>query len=198
MWSAMFRISKTRPSAGFTLVEVLIAVAILITIAVGVAQLIAVATRAIRAAREHSSAVILAAAKMDQLRSLAWTYEPPAPGLRAVPRSDRATDVSHPSHASTGAGLAASPAGTLGANMPPYVDYIDDAGRWVGHDADPPANAVFIRRWAVWPLPADPERTLVLQVLVTTVRDDRSRATEWSGRTGVEALLVSVRTRKAQ
>ena len=82
--------------------------------------------------------------------------------------------------------------------MPPYVDYLDDAGRWVGHDADPPANAVFIRRWAVWPLPADPERTLVLQVLVTTVRDDRSRATEWNGRTGVEALLVSVRTRKAQ
>jgi prepilin-type N-terminal cleavage/methylation domain-containing protein len=194
----MFRIRKPQPPAGFTLVEVLIAIAILITIAVGVAQLIAVATRAIRAAREHSSAVILAAAKMDQLRALAWTYEPSAPGLRAVPRSDRATDVSHPNHAPTGAGLDVSPAGTLGANMPPYVDYVDDAGRWVGHGADPPANAVFIRRWAVWPLPADPERTLVLQVLVTTVRDDRSRATEWTGRTGVEALLVSVRTRKAQ
>ena len=73
-------------------------------------------------------------------------------------------------------------ADTLGANTPPYVDYLDDAGRWVGHDADPPESAVFIRRWAVSPLPADPERTLVLQVLVTTVRDDRSRATAWRGR----------------
>jgi hypothetical protein len=142
--------------------------------------------------------VILAAAKMDQLRSLAWTYDRPAAGVPAVPRSDRTSDLSHPSHAAVGAGLAASPPGTLGANTPPYVDYLDDAGRWVGHDAEPPATAVYIRRWAVWPLPADPERTLVLQVLVTTVRDDRSRAAEWSGRTGVEALLVSVRTRKAQ
>ncbi len=194
----MSRIRRPSRSSGFTLVEVLIAVAIFITIAVGVAQLVAVSTRAIRASREHSSAVIFAAAKMDQLRSLAWAYEPPAPGVPAVPRSDRATDVSHPNHAPDGAGLQASPAGTLGTNMPPYVDYLDDAGRWVGHDSDPPANAVFIRRWAVWPLPADPERTLVLQVLVTTVRDDRSRAAEWNGRTGVEAVLVSVRTRKAQ
>ena len=82
--------------------------------------------------------------------------------------------------------------------MPRWVDYLDDSGRWVGHDSDPPADAVFIRRWSVRPLPADPERTLVLQVLVTTVRDDRSRSTPWSTRTGVEALLVTVRTRKGQ
>jgi prepilin-type N-terminal cleavage/methylation domain-containing protein len=190
-------IRRPSPSAGFTLVEVLIAVAIFTTIAIGVAQLIAVSTRAIRAAREHSSAVVLAAAKMDQLRSLAWTYDPPEAGL-PVPRSDRTTDVSHPSHPATGAGLGPSPAGTLATNVPPFVDYLDDQGRWVGHESNPPASAVFIRRWAVSPLPTDPERTLVLQVLVTTVRDDRSRAAEWRGRTGVEALLVSVRTRKAQ
>jgi type II secretory pathway pseudopilin PulG len=185
-------------ASGFTLVEVLFAVAILITIAVGVAQLIAAATRAVRSAREHSSAVILAAAKMDQLRALAWAYEPSAPGVPAVPRSDRATDVSHPAHVPGGAGLRASPAGTLVTSVPPYVDYLDDDGRWVGHDSAPPAGAVFIRRWAVRPLPDDPERTLVLQVLVTTVRDDRSRVAAWNGRTGVEALLVSVLTRKAQ
>jgi len=196
--SSMSSIRRSTPSSGFTLIEVLIAVAMFITIALGVAQLIAVATRAIRAAREHTSAVILAAAKMDQLRSLAWAYEPAAPGVPAVPRSDRTTDISHPDHAPDGSGLEASPAGTLSRNTPPYVDYLDGAGRWVGHDTDPPADAVFIRRWAVRPLPADPDRTLVLQVLVTTVHDDRSRATEWSGRSGVEALLVSARTRKGQ
>ena len=185
-------------ASGFTLVEVLIALAIFITIALGVAQLIAVSTRAMRASREQTSAVILAAAKMDQLRSLAWTYESSAAGAPGVPRSDRTTDVSHPDHADDGAGLESSPAGVLGSSMPPWVDYLDGAGRWVGHGTNPPSDAVFIRRWAVRPLPADPERTLVLQVLVTTVRDDRARATEWSARAGTDALLVSVRTRKGQ
>jgi prepilin-type N-terminal cleavage/methylation domain-containing protein len=194
----MFRLQRQSRSPGFTLVEVLIAVAIFVTIAIGVAQLIAVSTRAMRAAREQTTAVILAAAKMDELRALAWTYEPPLPGEPAVPRSDRTTDLSDPDHADDGVGLAASPPATLASNMPGWVDYLDDSGRWVGHDTDPPADAVFIRRWAVRPLPADPERTLVLQVLVTTVRDDRSRSTPWSTRTGVEALLVTVRTRKGQ
>ena len=190
---------RSRPSSsGFTLVEVLVAVAIFTTIAVGVAQLIAVATRATRAAREQTSSVIFAAAKMDQLRSLAWSYEPTLAGVPALPRSDRTTDVSHPGHAANGVGLQASPAGTLVANVPPNVDYLDNLGRWVGNGSSPPAGAVFIRRWAVRPLLADPERTLVLQVLVTTVRDDQSRAAPWSARAGVEALLVSVRTRKGQ
>lgn len=194
----MSRILRVPRSPGFTLVEVLIALAIFITIALGVAQLIAVSTRAMRAAREQTSAVILAAAKMDELRALAWTYESALPDEPAVPRSDRTTDLSNPGHRDDGAGLEATPPGALQSNMPGWVDYLDDAGRWVGHDRDPPADAVFIRRWSVRPLPADPERTLVLQVLVTTVRDDRSRATPWSRRTGVDALLVSVRTRKGQ
>ena len=128
----MFRTDRPSSASGFTLVEVLIAVAIFITLSVGVAQLIAVATRAVRAARERTSAAILAGAKMEQLRSLAWTYFPPEPGDPALARSDRTTDVSHPAHASNGAGLQASPVGTLGSNTPPYVDYVDGAGRWVG------------------------------------------------------------------
>ena len=194
----MPRIRFASRSSGFTLVEVLIAVAILIAISVGVAQLIAVSTHAMRAAREQTSTVVLAAAKMDQLRSLAWSYEPTASGVPALPRSDRVTDVSHPAHGLNGVGLRASPEGTLARNMPPYVDYLDRSGRWVGHGDDVPANASFIRRWAVRPLPDDPDRTLVLQVLVTTVHDDQSRMTDWTRRTGVDALLVSVRTRRSQ
>ena len=194
----MFRTDRQSSASGFSLVEVLIAVAIFITLSVGVAQLIAVATRAVRAARERTSAAILAGAKMEQLRSLAWTYFPPEAGEPALARSDRTTDVSHPAHASNGAGLQVSPVGTLGSNTPPYVDYVDDRGRWVGNGTDPPPGAVFIRRWAVRPVATDPEQTLVLQVLVTTVRDDRSRTTAWSGAAGVDAVLVSVLTRKGQ
>jgi type II secretory pathway pseudopilin PulG len=183
---------------GFALIEALIAVAIFVAIAAGIAQLIAVSARAVRSSREQTTAVVLAAAKIDQLRSLAWTYEWSASGFAAVPRSDRTTDVSHPGLAAGGAGLQASSPAALVTNTTNYVDYLDGSGRWVGHDNDPPADAVYVRRWSVRSLPDAPERTLVLQVLVATVRDDRSRLTPWSRRTGTEALLVSVRTRTGQ
>ena len=184
-------------NSGFTLVEAVIAVGLCVTAAVGVAQLIGVATRAVRSARERTSTVIFAAAKMDELRSLSWTYEQSLSDTPAIPRSDFETDVSQPHHPQSGPGLSASPDGTLAANTLGYVDYLDDAGRWVGRDTRPPSDAVFVRRWAIWPLSADPERTLVLQVLVTTVRDDRARGA-WTGPTGSDALLWSVRTRKGQ
>ena len=179
--------SRTASFSGFTLIEVLIAIGILVMAAVSLAQILVLAAKATRAGREQTTASILAAAKMDQLRALSWT----------VDASDLSTNVSHPPLGADGAGLIASPADALTRNSPPYVDYLDDGGSWVGNGAEPPGNAVFIRRWAVVPLPADPDRTLLLQVLVTTVALERTRSPDpWSGRTGTEALLVSVRTRK--
>jgi hypothetical protein len=189
---------RVSSAAGLTLVEVLIAVALCLTLALGVAQLIAVSTRAVRTAREHAAAVIFAAAKMDELRSLAWTYEAASPGETAIPRSDLVTNISHPDHTADGPGLSESPTNTLSTNTPLYVDYLDGAGRWLGHDAAPPANAVFVRRWAVRPLSADPQRTILLQVLVRTMRDERSRVGDWQAPSGSDALLVSVRTRMGQ
>ena len=94
-----------------------------------------------------------------------------------------------------GPGLQPSPAGTLSANRPPFVDYLDREGRWVGNGAGPPRTAVFIRRWAVAQGGADGYRTIVLQVLVTTVAQDRARAGAWQRRSGTEVLLVSFRMR---
>jgi prepilin-type N-terminal cleavage/methylation domain-containing protein len=193
MWSS----STRRAPEGFTLIEVLIALTILVTIAVGMAQLVSLAAVTMRSAREQTSSVILAAAKMGQLRALAWTFEPPIVGELPVARSDVTTNVSHPAFGDDGPGLRASPPGTLAANVPPYVDYLDEAGSWIGNDAEPPPGAVFIRRWAVVPLPSDPDRTLVLQVLVTTVRLDAARPPgTWRERAGAESLLVTIRTRK--
>ena len=149
-------------------------------------------------ARLHTTAVILAAAKMEELRSLAWTFASTVPGDPALPASDRATDLSRPDRPSGGRGLQPSPPGTLATNTPPYVDFLDASGRWVGNDAAAPATAAFVRRWAVVALPQDPERTLVLYVLVSPVVEDAARAAAWHRRTGMEALLASVRTRKAQ
>jgi type II secretory pathway pseudopilin PulG len=183
---------------GFTLVEVLIAIGLFVAVAIGVAQLVAIAVRATRASRARTTAAILAAAKMDQLRSLAWTYEPEEPAMAPVPRSDFTTNLSLPSYQAGGSGLRPSPPDALSRSTPQYVDYLDDGGRWVGNGLDPPAEAVFIRRWCVRPLPDDPDRTLVLEVLVTTTAIDRARPVgSWVGRSGVEALLVSVRTRRA-
>jgi len=59
---------------------------------------------------------------------------------------------------------------------------------------------VYIRRWSIEPLPTNPNNTLVLQVLVTTVK----RESEMAGAQGPrrrmadDALIVSVKTRKAR
>jgi type II secretory pathway pseudopilin PulG len=155
-------------AAGFTLIEVLIAIGLFVTMAIGVAQLMAIAIETNRAAREQTSAVGLAASKMDQLVAAAVADGSP------------------------------SPPGTLARSVAPYVDYLDEAGRVVGAGADPPGDAVFIRRWSIAPLPSDPDHAVALSVLVTTIRLERLRgAVPWQQRTGAEALLVSIRARQA-
>jgi prepilin-type N-terminal cleavage/methylation domain-containing protein len=189
--------SARSPAAGFTLVEVLIALALLTTVSIAVARLFAVAATAGAAARDQTSTVILASAKLEQLRSLTWAYDPSASS--PIPRSDTTANLSVDPPDDSGPGLMASPAGTLTSSMPPFVDYLDLQGRWVGNGTAPPSGAVFIRRWSVQPLPQDPYRTLILTVRVTTVaaeaRRDRS---PWRARSGQETLLVGLKTRKGQ
>ena len=181
--------------AGFTLLEVLIASALLASIAIGVAHLIGIGIAAGRAAREQTFTAILATSKLEQLRSLTWSYEPEFsdPPVR---RSDASTDLSREPAGGGGPGLSASPPGTLRTNVPPYVDYLDGQGRWVGNGLSPPPQAAFIRRWSVKPLPGDPSRTVILSVLVTTVAQDQARPGPWTARSGTETLLVTLNTRK--
>jgi prepilin-type N-terminal cleavage/methylation domain-containing protein len=181
-------------ASGFTLIEVLIAMGLFVVIAIGIAQLSATATRAARTTRERTMAVILAAGKLDELRALDFTYEPPIAGDPPRPRTDLVTNLSRSDFARDGPGLAASPPGTLIANVPPYVDYRDDEGRWVGNGSAPPRGAVFIRRWSVQPLPEDPNHVLILRAIVTTVRSEGSRSGAGSMR-AMEAVLTTMRTR---
>ena len=190
------RAGDRRGTNGFTLIEVLIALALFVVMATGVAQLCAVATRAARVSREHAAAVILATAKMDQLRALEWTYGAGAPGDPLVPRTDLATNLSVPSFSADGRGLQPSPASSLTTNTPPYVDYLDRDGRWAGNGPDPPPAAVFIRRWSIQAVASHPDRAIVIHVLVTTVAQERARAGPWQRRTGSEVVLTSMRWRK--
>lgn len=174
---------RAHASAGFTLIEVLIASALAAAIATGIAHLVAIGLDSGRRAKEQTFTTTLAISKLEQLRALSWSY---VPGSEVPPvhRSD--------------AELVGSPPGTLASSIPPYVDYLDDRGGWLGGGADPPPRAAYVRRWSVRPVSAAPDRTLILSVLVATIAQDRSRAGVWTGRTGTETLLVTMNTRKGR
>ena len=80
-----FRLQAEGESAGFALMEVMIAAGLLIAVAVGVSQVSAAAVRASHAARARTFAAVLAAQKMEQLRSLTWTRARDRPGRRQRP-----------------------------------------------------------------------------------------------------------------
>jgi type II secretory pathway pseudopilin PulG len=182
---------------GFTLIEVVIALGLMVTVSIGVAQLFAMAVRSGAAAREQTASTILAAAKLEQLRSLTWSYD--ATATTPVPRSDSTANLSLDLPDDSGTGLMPSPSGTLSANTPPFVDYLDEQGRWVGNGSTPPREATFIRRWSVQALPESPARTLILSVRVTTIAAEARRgALPWRGRSGQDTVLVGIKTRKDQ
>ena len=175
----------------------MIAVGLLATIALSVAQLFAVAGVATSNARARTSTSILAAQKMEQLRALSWGVDVQSETRR--PLTDTRTDLSTDPPAAGGSGLKPSPAGALNANTPGFGDFLDASGRWVGNGARPPSNTSYVRRWAITPLPAHPNDTLVFQVLVTTLRREaRYVSSGPRQRVADDAWLVSVKTRKAR
>jgi type II secretory pathway pseudopilin PulG len=172
---------------GFSFVEVMCAAGLVASLAAGVAQVLDAAVRATHASRTRTLSTILAAQKMEQLRSLEWSSTPDG-----VPMSDRSTDLAADPPADGGRGLQPSPPGTLDANVSSYVDYLDRLGGWAGSGSSPPASAVYIRRWAIERLPEDPDNVLVLRVVVF------ARATGvGAGGAGADATrLASVRARR--
>jgi prepilin-type N-terminal cleavage/methylation domain-containing protein len=93
--------------------------------------------------------------------------------------------------------LSPSPADSLKRNTSGYCDFADKHGQSLGTGSVPPAGAVYVRRWSIDPLPADPANTFVLQVFVTgrlNVSADNTAVT----RRPDEARLVSIKTREAK
>jgi hypothetical protein len=127
---------------------------------------------------------------MEELQSLAWRFD--GSGNRI---SDLETNLAGSTPSSGGRGLAASPANTLSVNVEGYVDYLDEHVRWAGTGPQPPATAVFVRRWAVRPLAAAPEDTVVLQVLVVPLANHHAAARASSGLGAGESRLTTARTR---
>jgi prepilin-type N-terminal cleavage/methylation domain-containing protein len=166
---------------GFTLIEVLVSAALLTVAALGIAQLTMLAARTTEAARARTATTMAAAQKMEQLRSLAWARDPGG-GLL----SDTTTDLSRDPPTSSGHGLSISPSGTLDRSVDGYADYLDASGRWIGGGPSPPAGGLYVRRWAVVPLAADPQHSRVLIVFVTKSGRDRVS----------DVMMVGVKTRQ--
>jgi type II secretory pathway pseudopilin PulG len=187
--------SSSFDSRGFSLAETMIAMGILMAVALGVAQLFAASGRANLVARGNTSTTALAEQKMEQLRSLTWGFDEAGQGL---PVTDTTTNLSVTPPTQNGTGLNPSPARALEENTPGFVDYLDDMGNWIATGTDIPGNARYIRRWSIEPLPTNPNNTIVIQVLVTTVANEVTKAAEQSRtRVAGDSLLVTVKTRKA-
>jgi prepilin-type N-terminal cleavage/methylation domain-containing protein len=195
---------RERRDAGFSLIEVLVAVALLMVVSLGVAQLFAVATKANFSSKGQTSTALLAVQRMEQLKSLAWGFDLDSSAL-GLPISDIATNLSGAEPSGDGNGLNPSPPNTLTQNITGYVDYLDADGAWVGNGGTPPADASYIRRWAITPLPTNPNNTLVFQVRVMTVRHAAEVAAAAAAgfqvppaRFGEDTWFASVKTRKSQ
>lgn len=133
--------------AGFTLIEVLVAAAILAIVAGGVALAAAIPARALVRTRAETIAVLCGSERIEQLRSLGWGW-----GSRYAPRAeaDTSTSLSRAVPDGSGAGIGLG-AATLESDTPGQVDYLDASGRWIGEDIT--AGARFVRRWSIVPLP---------------------------------------------
>ena len=180
---------------GFSILEVLVATSVLTVALTGLAQLFGMSTRANASAKSTTYASLLAQQKMEQLRGLTWGFDP-----LGLPQTDTTTNVAVvPESPVGGTGLSPSPAGALGQNTEGYCDFVDKNGVSLGGCSPPNPSAYYARRWAVEPLPTNPNNTIILQVLVTR---NRSRGTADQTTTSVtrlpdEARIISVKTRKA-
>jgi prepilin-type N-terminal cleavage/methylation domain-containing protein len=167
---------------GFSLIEVLVAISILLAGVIALAELSIVSIRNNAQARAATMATIIGTQKMEQLRGVLWGLD-----HAGVPSTDAS-------------GFGPSPPGALSANTVGWVDYFDSAGRSLGASSiTPPGNMAYVCRWSIESLPTHPDTTRVMQVLVTR-RRNRGAADLLPGvaRLPEEARLVSAKTRKAR
>ncbi len=153
------------------------ATALFAVASVATAHLLVWSGRALWSSGAETIAVAAAQEKMEELQSLPWHFD---------------TDGNRVS----GPELVPSPVNALFESVDGHVDYLDDQGQPVGSGAAVPPSAVYIRRWAVRPLAASPDDTLVIQVLVVPLANgERAISAAATGRGPGESLLTTARTR---
>ena len=186
--------SRLRSNAGFSLIEVLVASGLLTTAVITLAQLFVISTRTNLGARNTTYAAVLAEQKLEELRALTWGFD-----MQGLPLSDTTSNTAvAPESPVGGVGLTPSPQEALQRNTPGYVDFVDQFGNKLSaSSSEPPAGTVYTRRWSIEPLPTNPNNTLIIQVLVTRLRNRGAADEGRVRRLPEEARVVTVKTRKA-
>jgi prepilin-type N-terminal cleavage/methylation domain-containing protein len=172
---------------GFTLVEALVALFLLASVALGLADLTARAVNITGRAREQALMIALAQQRVEQLVGLGWGL---GDGVSTMPVADTGTDLSRANATTGGFGLAVSPVNALAVDTAGYSDFADRRGNWLGSGPAMPPGAAFVRRWRVSRVPST-TACLAVEVLVDAVRGG-SRAP-----TAAAVTLATVKTRKA-
>ena len=194
--NSLAEFASGKSEAGFSLVETIVAAGLLAGAVAVLGQMFAISMAENTSARTGTFAAVLAEQKMEQLRGLTWGFD-----VIGLPLTDTSSNVALPIESGVGGpGLSPSPSNSLRSNVAGYVDYVDRFGRIIGGGSTVPAQAVYVRRWSVQPLPTNPNNTVILQVLVTRWRN-RGAADSEDGSTRRlrdEARLVTIKTRKSQ
>lgn len=136
-----------RTAGGFTLVEALVAAALVATGAVVLAQLVAVGAEQTTTTRDALEALVAAQSKLEELRATTWSY--------SVPGSD----------------IALSPAGALSNDAPGFVDRTDRyVRRWAVTRRDPADSDVVVMHVCVFAAAVSGGRP---EACVSTIRTRR-------------------------
>jgi type II secretory pathway pseudopilin PulG len=132
----------TTPSRGFTLVETVVATAMLVTAIAGLAQLFTLSIRFTRDSAQAGAALVAAQDKLESLRALRFSYDDSGAPL-------------------TDARLRPSPPTSLAENVPAYVDWLDEAGYVVRE-----AGGSYVRRWRISAMAVDEPAAIAIDVCV--------------------------------
>ena len=154
------------PSRGFTLVETVVATAVLITALAGITQLFARSARFMRDSNRSGAALLAAQDKLEMLGALRFGYD------------DDGGPV-------TDAGLHASRQTSLHENVDSYFEWLEDDGS-VGAEN----GSSFLRRWRITAIAADEPAAIAIDVCVYSTRVFNT------GPDHAEACLASVRVRQ--
>lgn len=131
---------------GFTLLETVVATGVLVTALAGIAQLLALSVRATHDEGSRGAAVLAAQGKIEELRSLALTYDPGG------------TPITDPA-------LAPTASRCLAEDTDDCVDYLDADGAAVDVDRGE-HGAAFTRRWRITPIDHFAPEALAIEVCV--------------------------------
>lgn len=132
---------------GFTLVETLIAIGLLVTAVAGLSQLFAQCVRLTKDSGQFGVALVGAQDKLEWFRALRYAYDAAGAAL-------------------TDARLGPSPKTTLSEDVDGFVDWLDATGETRAEAR----GAEYVRRWRITEIAADEPSAIVIDVCVFGIR----------------------------